>query len=1272
MPQDQPGPAVAGAQPETKPDPEPVTQPESRPGGGDPQDAALRSWQEHLLRTGPADSLLVAESAPAGWLDLTHAHPSGTAQLLAGRPTRLSSLVRDPMARSAALAVARGLVVAADELAATRAIRASSLAVGLAGWPSPQLDGVIDLDAAQGPTSAPVLLRGCSMRPLGAAHDDYELHLDDVATVNPELVRRLAADHGIELDPEALGAIAFGRDGFDPRPVFSALEELCEQVEGFTLHRRLVVGTFVAGAGAMVADLAAAGPALRGHDLFGPVLTADGSGAGLSARPAERVTPASLPDPHPDEETLVIDLDPAQHRVLDAVLAGGHVAVEGPPGSGLTQTLTAAAVALAGQGRRVLLLAGGQPAADGVLARLQGAGLRDLALDLQDGSGDRGRLLASLAADLDRARAQVAEQAQGGSAPPVSDRVPEQLRDTLLAARQQLDAAGAALHTPRGVTSTSAYQAMVALSALVGRPEPPRTGVRLPPEVIARHAQTGPRGLAVALTEAAGTGAFTMTVRDTRWLDAKVSTDTQAQETMRAARAARDGLGPARAAMAAMAEQAGLVPARTPSGWAPELELLLGVRDTLDVLQPEVFEQSITDLIEVTGPDRTAAGRGVLARTALRRRAKAMVRPGVHLPDLHAALVTAQEQRARWQQMSPGGGWPRVPNGLAEADAVVRSVLEALSQLDAVLDPRAWRTPGLDAVRLADLPMEALETRLQDLVADEQGLAAQPARAVVLARLRHDGLGPLVDDLRARRVAADAVGPELELAWWSGVLQSLVAADPVLSGHQGVELRRASAVARLADSALLRDGSRRIRARLDERVRLAVAAHPDQARWLGAEVHRGHRSHWPVDLLRRAPDVLWALRPIWVLPADLVARALPRPAAEPMLDAVVVDEATHVSAPEAAATLARARQVVVGGDRRRQPVAGGVPSLLEAVVSQVAPHRLDRDHRARDGRRLAPLTRFYPEGWVLTPGTQVTPRLAVDVVAGGTVVAGAPEEELLSPKVELERVLFLIEAHARHRPEESLMVLTLTAQNAERIEQAVRAQVAHRPHLAAWLESQHPGTEIDEPFCVRPVERVAGLERDNVVIPLGLGLTAHGRVLHRFGPLERPDGEGLLITALSRARERTIVVTCVPPAELDPDRLRTPGAVLLGEVLATQGHGLLPDATAAEPDALVADLRERLAAHGIPVVAGGGDTAWPIDLGLGDPRVPGRMLVAVDLDGPRHAAHRSVRERERQRRQWLERAGWVYARVATMDLFQDPDAEVERLRRVHSEAMGEG
>jgi hypothetical protein len=1290
----------------------------------------IDGWWATLAAAPLPDTLLGDGDLAAEALDLTHAHPSGLATLMAGRPTRLSSLVREPAAHAAARRRARVIRTAVQQLASERGVRAGYLALGLVSWWAG--DGGSDRRGGcpGAPLRAPLLLRGCDLHPRGAGHEDYELYLDPAVGVNPEVLRRLREDHGIRLDGEALCGLAFGPDGFDPRPVFAHLEDVCRGVPGFAIDPRLVVGSFTAGSGALLGDLDTSAPALRVHPVLSqlvygswppptrdrPASSASWSGetatrAGETATRAGETAnrsgetaswsgeaesigrPYVATDDPPDPLLSVLPLDPAQRRTVRAIRDGDSLALQGPSGTGVTQATAAAVVALAGSRQRVLVVTPNRSTARNLISRIADCGLRELVLDLHDGFGDQSGIRAGLAQQLDDAvtgagldRAERAVRVTGDG--DVS---------AVVAATAVLTGASAALHAVRGPWGVSAYDAMEALAALMATDVAPRTRVRLSAEVCQRLDAVEREKLRADLHAAAEAGAFTLTRVDTRWLDAAVRTQQDVERALSAAVTAREGLPVATALMNAVAEAAGLTPAQTVADWRPLLELLLGVRDTLDVMLPAVYEQPITDLITAIDPDPGSRGAGttpgLFARRALRRRARALVRPGVHVEDVHARLAAAADQRRSWQQFAAGGGWPRVPTGLADAERSVREVETALSTLAGYL-------AGTHTPDLSGLPLDQLGRRLGDLAQDGGALAAQPERTRLLERLRAAGLRELIDDLRDRRCLAEDVDGELDLAWWTSVLEAIVRSDPRLAHHDPAQ--QAAALEELRGSAerLAAAGVAQIRRAVAVRAREVVAAHPEQVKWLQAEVHRGHRSQWPADLFRRAGDVIAALRPVLVMSPDAVARSLPAAVAgHPLIDVGVIDDAGQVGMPEAAAALARCGRIVVAGNAHGLPPASGRPSALEALGARLPVHVLDRDHRTRDGRLLAPVRRGHPGVWAVTPGAAPAAPLELEHVWESVEQreAAAASGDAAGTDAEVRRVVDLVAEHAARRPGESLIVVTLGPRHAERIEEALRAEVTSRPDLARWLEVHWTG-KISESFMVRPVHRLAGVERDAAIVSIGLGRTAHGRVLHRFGVLDGSFGRACLTVALTRARRRITLVSSFTAGDLDRDRLRSDGARMLWDVLALAAdpvlrgdHGIATDAVhggaahgdaahgdAAHGDAgpvgdvdpLVADLRDRLLAVGLPVRPGVDAPDWPLSLVVADPLVPGHLLLAVDVDGEHHAACPSVAVRDALRREAFERAGWTYVRVAAMDLFCDPAGEVERVRRAWRAAGG--
>ena len=200
---------------------------------------------------------------------------------------------------------------------------------------------------------------------------------------------------------------------------------------------------------------------------------------------------------------------------------------------------------------------------------------------------------------------------------------------------------------------------------------------------------------------------------------------------------------------------------------------------------------------------------------------------------------------------------------------------------------------------------------------------------------------------------------------------------------------------------------------------------------------------------------------------------------------------------------------------------------------------------------------------------------SLEHVADGTVPVTAEENDQ-PPAAEVARVAELVAEHARTQPERSLAVLTVTRAEALAVADRLRLTLREDADLARWVSRGAP-----EPFVVTDLWNADDAVRDHVVLATGTGRTPHGRVLHRFGPLDATAGDRLLRVGASRARHRLTVVSSLLASDLDPDRLGTDGARLLRELLDVaawddEGDAATPAPSEQSPDPLLARLADAL------------------------------------------------------------------------------------------------
>jgi len=170
----------------------------------------------------------------------------------------------------------------------------------------------------------------------------------------------------------------------------------------------------------------------------------------------------------------------------------------------------------------------------------------------------------------------------------------------------------------------------------------------------------------------------------------------------------------------------------------------------------------------------------------------------------------------------------------------------------------------------------------------------------------------------------------------------------------------------------------------------------------------------------------------------------------------------------------------------------------------------------------------------------------------------------------------------------------------------------------------------------------------------------------KFGPLNLEGGERRLNVAITRARKRMVVVSSFTHEDMTPD-WPTKGPEMLRRFLESTATGARPAevgrAQLVEMNALERQVQDELRSRGIPVVPQWGVSGYRIDFALVDPERPGRMVLALEIDGDRYHRLRSARDRDRLRQTHLERIGWSFHRVWASEWFSAAAAQADRIEQ---------
>ncbi|TJZ99175.1 AAA domain-containing protein [Actinacidiphila oryziradicis] len=1235
--------------------------------------ARVQQWADALIDFGPYNTLLHFKDTKTASLDVTDAAPQALTSLLAGRKTRLGSLFPDPADHGPACTRARSLRRKTVELDEEQGIEAGRLALGLLHVKAPPTRGITPVPALR----APLLLQPLVIQPRTSSENDFVLEAAGEAEINPVLLYALSRQYGMDGDTEALAD-----------KVATALEECADPADRIRvaygildaglargnltveLEDRIVAGVFSFDRLPMVKDLRNATDLLASHPVIA-ALAGDQEADRALAEDTGRREPDGADDIAPRSEYLVHDADASQQRAISTALAGSHLVIEGPPGTGKSQTIANLIAILSAQGKRVLFVAEKRAAIEAVTDSLALVDLDSLVFDLHGNKLSRRQIAQQLEHALERA---------GQEAPPR----PADLHAGLAHYREQTIRHIQEFHQPLPPWQVSPYQA---ITYLMGCPPAHHTRLRLRGSALRRMHGERYRQTEHDLRTFVAKKGLTIRRGESPWSHTQARTDDELRAVVEGLdQLTGTTLTDTRRTFENLVDAAGLRRADDLSGWQTLLTLLHDVTGTLARFEAAVFAPGLDDLIAATA-DRAWRRQhdrhiGWWRRRTLLTRARGLSKDGLReRRALHAALLQAADQHTRWQSLSATTTTPWTVPGLSRALTTLNVLRDRLAAVALCV-----RWEGWDAE-----PTDTVEETIQRLDGDRDTLLRMPELNQLADRLEAAGLAGLLDELAQQHADPDTAVETFRYLWRSSVLDEAKMHSAHLRSFTRLEHDHIIEQFRHHDAIHLAGNPARVRYEVATRLRQVRDAHPGQSTLVRAQAHRKSR-HLPLRrLVDKAPDVLLAAKPCWAMSPLVVSRVLP---ATRLFDVVIFDEASQVMPHDAITSIMRARQVIVAGDphqlpptdffqrvlsgadhRDDDPEDDSAPAVFESLLDMLCSrlphvHTLKWHYRSRDERLIAFSNHaIYNDRLVTFPGTTLDSPIRLE-----TVDAHARLGQSGSVPEEVQRVVELALDHATHQPRLSLGVITMGQRHADRINLALRQALEDRPELQEFFS---PDAGPRKRFFTKNLEQVQGDERDAIILSIGYGKAANGRLSMTFGPLNNDGGERRLNVAITRARQSMTVVSSFTHHDFDPGKLkntRNRGPELLRAFLEYCSHGGdLQRTGTAHTDWNLNPFEQQvlatLEAADVPVTPQWGVSGYRIDFALGHPERPGQMILAVETDGDRYHRAPSARDRDRLRQAHLERLGWRFHRIWASDWFTNPHTELDRLLTTWRDAV---
>lgn len=457
---------------------------------------------------------------------------------------------------------------------------------------------------------------------------------------------------------------------------------------------------------------------------------------------------------------------------------------------------------------------------------------------------------------------------------------------------------------------------------------------------------------------------------------------------------------------------------------------------------------------------------------------------------------------------------------------------------------------------------------------------------------------------------------------------------------------------------------------------------------LKKECEKKKRFMPPRKLLAETMKLALRLKPCFLMSPLSVAQYLP--VKDSLFDMVVFDEASQMTVWDSVGVIARGKQLIVVGDPKQLPptnffvkgdakekdlgddsAAEDMESILdECLANGLYSAYLNWHYRSRHESLIAFSNRhYYNERLNTFPAA-----LSNNDRLGMTFryVDGALyDHNSHTNRKEAESIVnFLFERLSE--PAErarSWGIVTFSVAQQRLIEDLIDDKIPEVDWAADFFEERKP-----DAFFVRNLENVQGDERDVIMFSIAYAPDDMGRFAMSFGPVNRPGGERRLNVAITRAREQVIIFASVRAADIRAERTSSLGVRHLKSLMEYAESGHLEGASQSHESVRLTGMRrlicECLEKNGYAFKTEVGLSSFPIDIAVRSPADPESFILAIECDGRRYAAQRTVRDRDVLRDAMLAFLGWKVYHAWSVDwAFDREHAEVRLLEALKSQQL---
>ena len=424
--------------------------------------------------------------------------------------------------------------------------------------------------------------------------------------------------------------------------------------------------------------------------------------------------------------------------------------------------------------------------------------------------------------------------------------------------------------------------------------------------------------------------------------------------------------------------------------------------------------------------------------------------------------------------------------------------------------------------------------------------------------------------------------------------------------------------------------------------------------------HNKERRQKPIrELLNNIFELALDIKPIFLMSPLSVSTYLSSDTS--IFDTVIFDEASQIYASDAIGAIYRAKQAIIIGDSKQMPPsnffdsqsydedddADSGQSILDLATVSYKMLRLKWHYRSRSEELITYSNRSYYDNSLITipQAKRHEPGFGIDFIY---LKDGRYDATKRTNLDEAKLIKDLVFKHLKES-DESLGVVAFSDVQAKLISSLIDDEIRKDNKLADLLTKNEK-----EPFFVKNLETVQGDERDRIIFSICYGYNKDNKFYQRFGPLNNLGGEKRLNVAITRAKYNITVVSSIRYLDIRTDNTDSVGVKNLKGYLEFIENITIDKKKEEESNGIIKDISDYLNSLGYETYPNYGSSGFRVDLAI---MKDNEFILALMLD----KYNKNITDNDRLIPLLLKRLGWNYYKLYSTAWINNNELEKQNL-----------